>query len=107
VSAEPGAVRVGEFGKERKRGKVKMTGDVLTTACDSERIKKGGDKDETREARQLRDPDEVLHVGKGDHPKEGARSREKKRKGTRVKERGGKQATEITCLPGSDSWRYI
>jgi hypothetical protein len=74
VSAEPGAVRVGEFGKERKRGKVKMTGDVLTTACDSERVEKGGDEDETREARRLRDPDEVLHVGKGDRPKEGARS---------------------------------
>ena len=69
--------------------------------------KKGGDEDETREARQLRDPDEVLHVGEGDRPKEGARSQEKKRKSTRVKERGGKQATEIVCLPGSDSWRYI
>jgi hypothetical protein len=74
-----------------------MTGDVLTTARDSERVEKGGDEDETREARQLRDPDEVLHVGKGDRPKEGARSREGKRKGTRVKERGGKQATEIVC----------
>jgi hypothetical protein len=41
VSAEPGAVHVGEFGKEQKRGKVKMTGDVLTTACDSERVEKG------------------------------------------------------------------
>ena len=51
-----------------------MTGDVLTTAHDSERVEKGGDEDETREARQLRDPDEVLHVGKGDRPKEGARS---------------------------------
>ena len=74
MSVELGAVHVGEFGKEQRRGKVKMTGDVLTTARDSERIKKGGDKDETREARQLHDLDEVLHVGKGDRPKEGARS---------------------------------
>jgi hypothetical protein len=42
VSAEPGAVRVGEFGKEWKGGKVKMTGDVLTTTRDSERVEKGG-----------------------------------------------------------------
>jgi hypothetical protein len=107
VSAEPGAVCIGEFGKERKRGKVKMTGDMLTTARDSERVEKGGDEDETREAWQLHDPDKVLHVGEGDHLKEGARSQEKKRKGMWVKERGGKQATEIVCLPGSDSWRYI
>jgi hypothetical protein len=50
VSTEPGAVHIGEFGKERKRGKGKMTGDVLTTARDSERVEKGGDEDETREA---------------------------------------------------------
>jgi hypothetical protein len=43
VSAEPGAVRVGEFGKERKRGKVKMTGDVLTTTRDSECVEKKGE----------------------------------------------------------------
>ena len=42
MSAEPGAVRVGEFGKEWKGGKVKMTGDVLTTARDSEHVEKGG-----------------------------------------------------------------
>ena len=41
-----------------------MTGDVLTTMCDSKHIEKGGDKDETREAQQLHDPDEVVHVGK-------------------------------------------
>jgi hypothetical protein len=51
-----------------------MTGDMLTTAHDSECIEKGGDEDETREARQLRDPDEVLHMGEGDCLKEGARS---------------------------------
>jgi hypothetical protein len=74
VSAELGAVHVGEFGKEQRRGKVKMTGDVLTTARDSERVKKGGDKDETREAQQLCNPDEVLHMGEGDRLKEGVRS---------------------------------
>jgi hypothetical protein len=107
VSAEPGAVRVSEFRKEQKRGKVKMTGDVLTTARDSEHVEKGGDEEEIREAQQLCDPDEVLHVGKGDRPKEGVRSREKReKKGTQVKKRGGKQATEIVCLPGPDEWGF-
>jgi hypothetical protein len=50
VSAELGAVHISEFRKEQKRGKVKMTGDVLTTAHNSEHVEKGGDEDETREA---------------------------------------------------------
>jgi len=105
VSTEPEAVCVGEFEKERKRGGVKRTKDVLTTAHDSEHVEKW--KTKTRQKRF----DSCVTLTRYCMWVRVIVRREargvKKREGTnmQVKERG-KWATEIVCLLGSDKWGF-
>jgi hypothetical protein len=59
VSAEPGAVRVGEFGKERKGDEEKERTGLLSRSIES--------------VSNRTTPNEVLHVGEGGRPREAAR----------------------------------
>jgi hypothetical protein len=89
VSAELGAVRVGEFGKERK-GKIKRMKDGLTTTCDSERVEEKSDEVEIKGVRQPHDPGRGTARGRGWSSKgECVKSRKERKEGsTRTKRMG-------------------
>jgi hypothetical protein len=92
VSAEPGAVCVGEFGKEQK-GDEEKERDGLTTARDRERVKP-------------HNPGRGTACGQGWLSKGGSaetKTREmRERKSAHERKEWGKWATKIACLPGPD-----